>query len=267
MTKKLISAFLAAAAALSFSSSAFASASVESNSHEIDVNALMMIPAVNITWPTKAKIILNPYQMSVAPTSAEYSGSEYDTLISPELSVVNNGETEIRINVSGSVTPWTTVDANGRLLRDRNGNVTNSIATGSRAAVDQTNTDRLIKAVPKITVADDIIIHPGYDENGEYSAGETENKVLVYIEAFDKAYGYAGGYSKDNPNQILLGTDKVSDRALTVIEAGDTAKIKLGGDVATEPAVPWLEVADTDGIDIHLIFSASPVAPLPDKSS
>lgn len=263
MTKKLISVFLAAAAALSFSASAFA----ESGSHEVNVDALMMIPAVNITWPTKAKIILNPYQMSVAPTSAEYSGSEYDTLISPELSVINNGETEIRINVSGSVTPWTTVDEKGRLLRDRNGKETNSLATGSRAAVDQTNTDRLINAVPKITVADDIIVHPGYDENGEHSAGETENKVLVYIEVFDKAYGYAGGYSKDNPNQILLGTDKVSDRALTVIEAGDTVKIKLCGDVSTEPTVPWLEVADTDGIDIHLIFSACPVAPLPEKSS
>lgn len=262
MTRKLISAFLAAAAALSFSASAFAFA--ESNSHEIDVDALMMIPAVNITWPTKAKIILNPYQMSVAPTSAEYSGSEYDTLISPELSVINNGETEIRINVSGSVTPWTTVDENGRLLRDRNGKETNSIATGSRAAVDQSNTDKLINAVSKITVADDVIAHAG---NGEYGAGETENKVLVYIEVPDKTYGYAEGYSKDNPNQILLGTDKVSDRALTVIEAGDTAKIKLCGDVSTEPAVPWLEVADTDGIDIHLIFSASPVAPLPEKSS
>lgn len=263
MTKKLISAFLAAAAALSFSASAFA----ESTSHEIDVDALMMIPAVNITWPTKAKIILNPYQMSVAPTSAEYSGSEYDTLISPELSVTNNGETEIQINVSGSVTPWTTVDENGRLLRDKNGKETNSIATGSRAAVDQINTDKRINAVSKITVADDAIVHPGYDANGEYSTGDTENKVLVYIEVPDKIYGYAGGYSKDNPNQILLGTDKVSDRALTVIEAGDTAKIKLCGDVSTDPIVPWLEVADTDGIDIHLIFSASPVAPLPEKSS
>lgn len=252
MTKKLISAFLAAAAALFFSASAFA----ENDPHEIDVDALMMIPAVNVTWPTKARIILNPYKMSVAPTSAEYSGSDNDTLISPELSVVNNGETEIQINVSGSVTPWTTVDVNGRLLRDRNGKETNSIATGSRAAVDQTNTDKLINAVPKITVADDAII-----------TGETENKVLVYIEVPDKTYGYAEGYSKDNPNQILLGTDKVSDRALTVIEAGDTAKIKLCGDVSTEPAVPWLDVADTDGIDIHLIFSASPVAPLPEKSS
>lgn len=258
MIRRLISVFLAAAAAFSFSAAALA----EDNSHEIKVGALVLIPTVNITWPTKTGIILNPYQLSVAPTSAEYSGTERDTLISPELSVTNNGETEIQITVSGSVTPWTTVDETGKKLRDKYGKETNSIATGSKAAVDQTDTDKLINAVSKITIADSAIAHPGYDSNGEYSKGETGNSVLIYIEVPDETYGYAEGYSKDNANQILLGTDEVRDRTVTVIESGGTAKMKLCGDVSTEPDIPWLEIANTDGINIHLIFSASPVSPI-----
>ena len=191
MCKKMISAVLAAATAISFSASAFAAETTDPSHKAMEVGTLVSTPTINITWPTAAAVVLNPYKMRVkvtaaagkAPTVADDTAAKVDgdTVISPEMVFSNKGNSEVQISVTGSVTPWTTVDAKGEALVNADGDPTDSLGKNGQA-VDANG--RNVSATSKITIATAAIKQPTWDAKGEkIVAGETKNSVLLYVEA------------------------------------------------------------------------------------
>ena len=297
MNKKLISAVLAAATALSLSASAFAAETADPSHHAMDVGTLVSTPTINMTWPTVAAVVLNPYKMKVkvtatagkAPTTADDTAAtaKNDTVMGPEMTFANKGNSDVSIIVTGSVSLWTTVDSKGNPLVDKDGNPTKSNATGDKAPWDATapsgqkNEDgspilgKVITSgmTPKISLATTAIKQPTWDAKGEkIVAGETKNSVLLYIEAgtatktgSTTTYTYADAFSTTNTSQMLL-TAKDTTKTLATVEAKTgTINLAVRGDVATAPTIGWDKVAKTDGFDLNLVFDVSPVAPLPEK--
>lgn len=298
MYKKIVSAVLAAATAVTFSASAFAASTTADPSHkEMDVGTLVSTPTINITWPTAAAVVLNPYKMRVkvtlgtggkAPTVADDTALKVDgdTVLAPELAFQNKGNSEVQISITGSVNAYTTVDKAGNALVDKDGNPTNSLATGDKAPWDATapsgqkdedGNPILGKAITslssKITIATAAIKQPtwsGVGDSAKLTAGETKNSVLLYVEAgtpdaAGKVFTYSGAFDAKSTNQMILNTKDTTKALFTVAAKTGVQNIKVCGDVATAPAIGWDKVAKTDGISVKLVFDASPVAPLPPK--
>ncbi|MDE6725401.1 MAG: hypothetical protein K2J79_07325 [Ruminiclostridium sp.] len=296
MNKKLISAVLAAATALSLSASAFAAETKDPAHQVMEVGTLVSTPTINITWPTTAAVVLNPYKMKIkvtaaagkAPTVADdtTATAKDDTVMSPEMTFSNKGNSDVQISVTGSINAYTTVDKNGNPLVDKNGQPTNSLATGDEAPWDATapsgqkdgdGNPILGKAITgltsKISIVTAAIKQPTWDAKGEkLIAGETKNSVLVYVEVATETkegskvtYSYANGYDVKNTNQMVLNTKETTKALFNVAAKTGTAQVQVRGDVATAPTLGWDKVAKTDGVKVNLIFDASPVAPLPPK--
>lgn len=263
MNKKIISAVLVIAAALSMSASAFAASAADPTHHETDVETEMSIPVINITWPTSASVVLNPYRMKVnytdetgARSGTSVSGAEADssTIISPELVFSNKGSSDVAITVTGSVTATTTVNERGELL-----------------GVDKFN-NPITAVSSKISFATSAIEQPSFDSEGNFIAGETDNVILLYLEVGQPVtdnggttYTYTGVYDENNNNQMLLGTKNTSKKLFTIPAENGSANIKICGDMSTNPTIGWDRIADTEEINVKLVFDASPVAPVPDK--
>lgn len=266
MKKKIISAVLVIAAALSMSASAFAASAADPAHHETDIDTKMSIPVLNIKWPTSASVVLNPYKMKVKYTdidtvrtfeaSPDDASADSSTIISPELVFSNKGSSDVAITVTGSVSATTTVNDKGISL-----------------GVDEYNNP--ITAVSnKISFASGPIEQPEYDSEGNRVAGETGNVVLLYLEVGQPVtdngtttYTYSDSYDENNDNQMLLGTNNTSKRLFTIAAKNGTANIKICGDMSIEPIISWDKIAQTENIDIKLVFDASPVTPRSDNSA
>lgn len=283
MYKKIVSAVLAAATAISISTSAFAAETTDPSHKAMEVGTLVSTPTINITWPTVAAVVLNPYKMRVkvtaaagkAPTVADDTSMKVDgdTVLSPEMVFSNKGNSEVQISVTGSVAAYTTVDKNGNALVDKDGNPTNSLATGDKAPWDAATSKAITSLTSKITIATAAIKQPAWDSSGtKLVAGETKNSVLLYVEVgtpvvegSKTTYTYASGFDTKNTNQMILSTKDTTKALFTVAAKTGVANIQVRGDVATAPTLGWDKVAKTDGVDVKLVFDASPVAPLPPK--
>ena len=174
MNKKLISAVLAAATALSLSASAFAATVTDDPAHkEMEVGTLVSTPEIKVTYPTVAAVVLNPYKMKVALTAAagkdptvkaDASKGDDSTVLSADMTFTNGGDSAVQITVTGSVQAVTTVDSKGAPLLNEDGDPTDSIGTNG-PAVDQT-TKKAISASSKITFASAAIKQPAWDAKG-----------------------------------------------------------------------------------------------------
>lgn len=242
------------------------------SSDESSDGALAQVPTIDITWPTTAGVVLNPYKMKIkmtpsadgkAPVIVEDPNGKGETLLSNELSFINNGSCEVNVSVTGSVTAVTTVDSSGNKLVDSEGN---PVTTPSE----------------QIIIATAPIKQPEWNSEGtSIIQGDTNNSVFIYLEASDKldATGkngvYTGVYDSKNKNQMLL-TIQETTKDLFSISAKEGSKagvtnLKIFGDISTAPSVGWDKVAKTDNIKIILVFDVSFVTsasenPLPEES-
>lgn len=197
---------------------------------------------IDIVWPANAKVILNPYKMKIANSSAERSGEIIyndvngitDTIISPELKFINKSSSEVKVIVSGSV-------------RD----VASAVdSEGVTFTYEGTNIDFATEPINK-------------SENG----GDRNNTILLYLE---KAYDidsagtgyYTNTFDADNPLQMLLGRETVTREFFTIPasenEDGARANVKICGDMSVNPILSWDKLAKTDTVDINLVFTAVP---------
>ena len=90
--KKIMSAALAGAMALSMTATAFAAGngSIEEPS-EIEVTGTTKVPTISITVPTSAAVTLNPYKLDVTIDSA----TKQDQVISAVYYIVNGSDVAI----------------------------------------------------------------------------------------------------------------------------------------------------------------------------
>lgn len=259
MNKKLISLFMAAVTAVSLSVSVFAASASHS---ELDVDTNLGIPKINMKWPTTAGVVFNPYKMKVKydlPSAANGTDSvtvdnadgDDSTVISPELVFTNEGESDVSVKVTASVTAAALNDGGDTHLTSDNQTVSE-----------------------KIKFASAPIRQPSYDSEGNFDPGETENVVLLYLEVGHTDdyvnWTYADSYDQSNASQMLLSNTETSKKLFTVSKKnGDNtnvAHLKICGDMAIAPTIGWDQIALTETIDVKLVFDASPVAPLPEVS-
>ena len=259
MKKKIIAVVLAAASALSLTTSVSAAGGkttisgngtgtnsmTGSTNMTIEATALMAIPAVTITWPTAAGVILNPYKMKVdIPTSGltektSIKGSTKATavdyiILSPELKFKNTGTSKVAITVSG-------FSANAMTVKGDDGS---ALAT------------------------------PVPSTNGSIQQGETENKILMYLEVGTPAYddnnrllpnyNYSGTYSKSSQKQLVVGTTDTPAAKTKFFEIdanNGEARIMVCGDMAQNPTVPWSRLAGTEEVNVKIIFDVMLATP------
>ena len=253
MKKKIIAVVLAAASALSLTTSVSAAGGkttisgngtgtnsmTGSTNMTIEATALMAIPAVTITWPTAAGVILNPYKMKVdIPTSGltektSIKGSTKATavdyiILSPELKFKNTGTSKVAITPVPST---------------------------------------------KISFTTDPILHEKHT-NGSIQQGETENKILMYLEVGTPAYddnnrllpnyNYSGTYSKSSQKQLVVGTTDTPAAKTKFFEIdanNGEARIMVCGDMAQNPTVPWSRLAGTEEVNVKIIFDVMLATP------
>lgn len=225
------------------------------------------VPAINVTWPTTASVVLNPYKMKIKMTPSsegnepiiyEDPDGEGETILSNELSFVNNGDCDVKVSVTGSVHAVSTVDSYGNILLDDSGN---PATTPSRM----------------ITIATAPIKQPEWDAfETDIIGGDPKNSVFIYLEASDQLDStgtkatYAGEYDSGNESQMLLSTRETTKELFAISakegEKAGVTNLKIFGDISTAPDVDWYIVAKTDSIKINLIFNVSLADPLPKKS-
>lgn len=287
MKKQLISAVLAAATALSLSATAFAAASTDKSHFEVPVDTLVTTPKIDITWPTTAGIVLNPYTMSITVTSSasgvttkvDTTGKTGDdsTVISPELKFTSKSEAEVKITVTGSIAATTMYDDKGNRLTIQDTNDDGSLkfeADGKTKVMTDTNPDGtpVTKPSTKIKIATAPLKQPTWDATGtKLTPGDTYNSIFLYFEAAASTTGsstsvtgvYSDKFATSNTNQMVL-TSKDTSKELFRIPLNGTACAKVRGDVSTMPTVGWDKIVKTEEVNIKLIFDASPVAKLPE---
>ncbi len=244
------------------------SVSETTSSGAAPVNPSVETPVINVTWPTTAGIVLNPYKMKInmspsshgqKPVIFEDPEAEGKTVLSNELAFVNNGSCKVNVFVTGSVSAVTTVDRYGNPLVDSEGN---PVTTPSK----------------QITIATSPIKQPAWDSSGtSVIDGDRNNSVFIYLEASDrldstgKSAVYSGAYDSNNENQMLLSTVETTKNLFSISAKEDgnsgITNLKIFGDISTSPAVSWDQVAATDSIKISLVFDVKPAEPLPKKVS
>lgn len=253
--KKITAVVLAAASALSLTSSV--SAATASTNFSIDATALMAIPPVTVTWPTATGVILNPYKMKVdIPTAAikpngTVAGSTKATavdysVLSPEMKFLNTGASDVAITVSEfDVTAQTVKNADGTPLEN---------------PTDSANIKLVKVAVKHETVN---------DKTGAVSAGDTANNLLMYLEVATQSldekgkavYSYTDAYDAKNTNQLVYDsaskTHNAKAKFFTIpakAAANGETHVMVRGDMAYNPTIPWSQVAATDQVSVHLVF-------------
>lgn len=227
---------------------------------------LVEVPTINVTWPTTAGIVLNPYKMKIKmtlssdgnkPIISEDPNGKGETVLSNELAFINNGDCEVNVSVTGSVYAVSTVDSNGNVLLDGQGNPATTPSS-------------------LITIATAPIKQPEWNAGGtDIVEGDRRNSVFIYLEASDQLDStgtqgiYSGEYDSSNKNQMVLSTGETTKELFGIsAKNGDKAgvtNLKIFGDISTDPAVNWGVVAKTDRVKVSLVFSASLAEPLPEK--
>ncbi|MCM1298338.1 MAG: InlB B-repeat-containing protein [Firmicutes bacterium] len=193
---------------------------------------------IDIVWPANAKVILNPYKMKLSESAAAAGGEIIendvsgitDTVVSPELKFINKSNTQVKIIVSGSVDAVSTVtDSDGMEFSYESRSI--DFATAPINPDDRNNT------------------------------------ILLYLEqAYEvDPFGtglYSQGFDADNSRQMLLGKETVTRELFTIPasenEEGTRANVKICGDMALNPILSWSKLAETDSVNINLLFTAVP---------
>lgn len=229
--------------------------------------SLGKVPTINVTWPTTAKVVLNPYKIKIKmsssdgqePVISEDPEAKGETILSNELAFVNNGNCKVNVFVTGSVSAVTTVDSKGNALVDSEGN---PVTMPSK----------------QITIATSPIQQPVWDSSGTNEIdSDKNNSVFIYLEASDRMDStgkngiYSGAYDSSNENQMILSTVETTKNLFSISPKEDgnagVTNLKIFGDVSTSPAVSWDLVASTDNIKISLIFNVVPAQTPPKETA
>lgn len=75
--------------------------------YELEVNTDIQKPNLKVTLPGSTAVLINPYRIAITTPD----GETYDTVISPEMEIVNNSGCAIKVGVKGLLQTYTTVTA------------------------------------------------------------------------------------------------------------------------------------------------------------
>lgn len=260
--KKIVAVVVAAASALSLTSSVSAATgttltpSSDKTSLSLEATALMAIPAVQITWPTVSGVILNPYKMVVdIPTAIVKDGTKVTastkatavdySILSPEMKFVNAGPSDIAISVSN-------FKASAQTVKGADGNLLDAPTASS---------------IKFVTAA---IKHETVKESTQaVTAGSLTNDILMFLEVATPvkndagkvtAYEYTGVYDSKAANQLIVGTEAKPAAKAKFFNvpakgaANGETHVMICGDMSYNPTVPWSTIARTDEVNVSMVF-------------
>lgn len=218
--KKIMSAVLAGAMALSMSAVAFASG------NETKVTGSTEVPTINVTVPTTAAFVVNPYGLSLDHDNDNATPDVTDQIISDVAYLKSTTETALRVTAT--------------VTGEAKGNTKLATATTQGAKAPTTNSVFLYFEIGKAT-ADDGNGDPTWGT--AYDAKAT-NQILVAAKATTKA--------------DVVVMDKCPDP--TDADSATIAAYRLAGDAVSAPAVAW---AATDTVDVTVAFTFLPTVVTP----
>lgn len=121
--KQFLAALLAATCAVSMAVPVFAddepTLGVAENDEDQDADALkewnlevgttVQKPTLKVTLPKSTAVLVNPYRIEIDTDGGDGTETSFDTVLSPEMDIVNNSGCAIKVGVKGMLQTYTTV--------------------------------------------------------------------------------------------------------------------------------------------------------------
>lgn len=200
--KKVVSAALAGAMALSMSATALAANVTGTAPVDVEVTGTTEVPDIKVTIPTTASVVVNPYKLAVTVDSVEFT----DQIVSAPQFIKSESNTAL------DVTATVTGKAEGSAV----------FATASTQGGKAVATNSVFMYLEVVGVADDSA-EPTWAETYDKTSSSqllvsltaaTSKTAMVQLAAGDTTASYAAfalrGDAADKPTTAWTAADKVS---------------------------------------------------------
>lgn len=77
-------------------------------SYQLSVSTDIQQPTLKVTLPASTSVLINPYRIEVAIPGG---GTSFDTVLSPEMDIINNSGCAVKVGVKGLLQTYTILDA------------------------------------------------------------------------------------------------------------------------------------------------------------
>lgn len=296
-SRKILAALLATSCAMSMAVPAFAAADEPAvpetsaaaadmdidalNAYELEVAASIQKPSLKVTLPASTAVLVNPYRIEV---KLDDTNTTFDTVISPEMDIINNSGCAIKVNVKGLLQTYQVVDkdaagataltgvsgsANGKTFSDGDVKVAADGKTYFEASTGRVLTGRYTKPVAatdtKPAVPEAFVVS-GYTASKDIKVAtaamkdvdaDKSNTLFIYVEGKIDGGEYASAYDakatagvKDTKTGVMSVTGqmalgaKEATKSILYLNAGETGHARVTGQASTAPTKAWTSLTD-----------------------
>lgn len=261
--------------------------------YELDVETEIQKPVLKVTLPASTSVLVNPYRIEV---DLPGGGTSFDTVLSPDMEIVNNSGCAIKVGVKGILqtytvnTNWATDKANYTDVAAKTTNIS-AVEGGELYASSDNKTfyDKDGRAVTVKFTAGKPTATPPTDDSytiTSYTASksikvataafkdvdaEKGNSLFMYVEGKQEDGEWATAFDakkvagvKDTKTGVMSTTGmmllsaKETTSSVLYLGSGEKGYTRVTGQAATAPTVAWSAV--TDKFDAKFTFVVDAVA-------
>lgn len=295
-SRKILAAILATSCAMSMAVPAFAAADEPAvpetsaaiadmdidalNAYELDVAASIQKPSLKVTLPASTAVLVNPYRIEV---KLDDTNTTFDTVISPEMDIINNSGCAIKVNVKGMLQTYQVVDkdadsatevsgvsgsANGKTFSD------GDVKTTDKKVFFEASTGRVLTgkytpakdATATAAAVPEAYVVSGYTASKDIKVAtaamkdvdaDKSNTLFIYVEGKIDGGEYASAYDakatagvKDTKTGVMSVTGqmalaaKEATKSILYLNAGETGHARVTGQASTAPTKAWTSLTD-----------------------
>lgn len=296
-SRKILAALLATSCAMSMAVPAFAAGGDEQTmpetsaaasdldvdalqSYALEVDASIQKPSLKVTLPSSTAVLVNPYRIEV---KLDATNTTFDTIISPEMDIVNNSGCAIKVNVKGMLQTYQVVDkdadtavavsgvsgsANGKTFAD------GDVKTTDKKVFFEASTGRVLTgkytpakdATATAAAVPEAYVVSGYTASKDIKVAtapmkdvdaDKSNTLFIYVEGKIDGNEYASAYDakatagvKDTKTGVMSVTGQMAlaakdaTKAILYLNAGETGHARVTGQASTAPTKAWTSLTD-----------------------
>ena len=205
----------------------------ETDQSELPVEAILEVPAINVTVPSSITAIINPYGVPVNINGTEYGATG---IASPVYTIINRTTTSgIKVMGTASLTVPVHQDTNEPAIQ----------VVNSPAAVENQRVKSLCAYVLALTSTEQFDVYSTYELPDLFAQGDPrfDDGTLVFTDLTDNPYAEAG-------TGLIVELDKAeSDEKFTY------AQFKIAGDITSGDVAMW---TSADVINLNLVLDLVP---------
>ena len=258
-------------------------------SFELNVDSDVKQPTLDVSLPTSAAVMVNPYRIEITTESGDKS---FDTVLSPEMEVTNKSGCAITVGVKGMLQTYTIVDITGMTAVGSDINdATKFNAPSNKSTIANSDLENILMSADGKTFAD----AQGRQITATYKAPILNDDTTVKTKGTFTVTGYTA--SKDikvatapmkdvdadksntifmfvegkadgavwsaNASSMMALTAKETSQKVLYVAGGDTTngvkgQLRISGQASTAPTKAWTEIKDK--FDTKVTFVIDPVA-------